>query len=123
MEAGANSAPGLSSYTFCMVVPLPLLSLLNNVIMIPCPVAVTLRKVALSLAAITLGTFTTTLTNDAAQLIKSLSLSAQGTTGLQDPAIAGVVANDTIHINITGLGTAPLGAVLYIWAQSAAAIP
>lgn len=116
--AYANTGVGVQQCVFPIVIPLPVLTLLNDAVQITIPVNGVFKSAEMSLGNLTIGPFTVTLTNDVGQLLATLTLNARGTTGMQNVSNPAVSAGGKLHVNITGLGVAATSACIIIWFQT-----
>lgn len=110
--------PGANPLT-PLVFPLPALSVQAELARISLPVAVEVSQlagaVAASLRALTSGTVTITLKNNAGQLIATLVWTAAGMATVTRGSVTTVAAGDVIHVGATGIGSGAADCFLTLW--------
>lgn len=110
--AGANPLTPL-------VINLPPLSVNAEIVRIPLPVDVEVSQLAnaigASLRALTSGTVTVTLKNNAGGLIATIVWTAVGLATVTRGPVTTLAAGDVIHVGATGIGSGALDCCLTLW--------
>lgn len=101
---------------------MPLLTAVTDIVVVPFPVAADLLSVAApisgNLEALTAGTFTIDVKNNAGTIFATLTWTAAGAATISARNVSTIAAGDSLHVNVSSGGTAPLGASVTIWWRS-----
>lgn len=97
-----------------MVIPLTTLALVDDIVRVYINRAITITKIIGSLRVLVSGTHTIALKNDAGSTLGTITFNAAGVV-TANPSITSVVAGDTIHVNLTSLGTGAVDTTITVW--------